>query len=129
MTVRAETILASVRAGYGLVQLAMPGYSAEQQLGGPLDATTLRVVRVLGARQVTQAGLGAGVDALHALSMVPLVAAAPRWRRPALVSGLTAAAFAVAGILAARRVPGNRPGRDQRQQSDRGPRFPRIRRA
>ena len=97
----------------------MPGYSAEQQLGGPLDPATLRVVRVLGARQVVQAGLalallpaepllglGVGVDALHALSMVPVVAAAPRWRRPALVSGLTAAAFAVAGALAARRIPG-----------------------
>ncbi len=72
------------------------------------------MVRVLGARQVVQAGLaqfwlarsfpaepllglGVGVDALHALSMVPVVAAAPRWRRPALVSGLTAAAFAIAG--------------------------------
>jgi hypothetical protein len=119
MTVRAETMLASVRAGYGVIQLAMPGYSAEQQLGGPLDAATLGVVRVLGARQVTQAGLalafpaepwlglGAGVDALHALSMIPLVLAAPRWRRPALVSGLTAAGFAAVGLLAARRVPGN----------------------
>ena len=120
MTVRAETLLASVRAGYGMIQLAVPGYSAEQQLGGPLDPTTLRVVRVLGARQVAQAGLvlafpaepllglGVGVDALHALSMVPLALATPRWRRPALVSGLMAAAFAAAGVLAARRVPGHR---------------------
>ena len=120
MTVRAETLLASVRAGYGAVQLALPGYSAEQRLGGPLDTTTLQVVRVLGARQVTQAGLalafpaepllglGVGVDALHALSMVPLAAAGSRWRRPALVSGAMAAAFAVAGVLAARRIPGNR---------------------
>ena len=120
MTIRAETALASVRAGYGLIQLALPRYSAEQQLGGPLDAATLRVVRVLGARQVTQAGLalafpaepllglGAGVDALHALSMVPLALATPRWRRPALVSGLMAAAFAAAGVLVARRIPGNR---------------------
>ena len=124
VTLRAETVLASLRAGYGAVQLAVPGYSAEQQLGGPLDPATLRVVRVLGARQLVQAGLaqfwlarsfpaepllglGVGVDALHALSMVPVVAAAPRWRRPALVSGLTAAAFAVAGALAARRIPGN----------------------
>ena len=120
MTIRAGTALASVRAGYGLIQLALPRYSAEQQLGGPLDAATLRVVRVLGARQVTQAGLalafpaepllglGAGVDALHALSMVPLALATPRWRRPALVSGLMAAAFAAAGVLVARRIPGNR---------------------
>ena len=120
MTVGAETVLAGVRAGYGVIQLALPGYSAEQQLGGPLDPATLRVVRVLGARQVTQAGLalafpaepllglGVGVDALHALSMVPLALATPRWRRPALVSGLMAAAFAAAGVLAARRIPGNR---------------------
>jgi hypothetical protein len=120
MTIRAKTALASVRAGYGLIQLALPRYSAEQQLGGPLDSATLRVVRVLGARQVTQAGLalafpaepllglGAGVDALHALSMVPLALATPRWRRPALVSGLMAAAFAAAGVLVARHIPGNR---------------------
>ena len=119
MTVRAETVLAGVRAGCGAIQLAVPGYSAEQRLGGPLDAATLRVVRVLGARQVTQAGLalafpaeplaglGIGVDALHALSMIPLVVAAPRWRRPALVSGLTAAAFAAVGLLTTRRIPGN----------------------
>ena len=120
LPVRAESLLASVRAGYGAVQLAAPGYSAEQQLGGPLDPATLRVVRLLGARQVTQAGLalafpaepllglGVAVDALHALSMVPVAATAPRWRRPALVSGLIATAFAVAGVLAARRIPGNR---------------------
>jgi hypothetical protein len=119
MTVRAETVLAGVRAGYGVVQVALPGYSAEELLGGPLDATTVRVVRVLGARQLAQAGLalafpaepllglGVGVDALHALSMVPLALATPRWRRPALVSGLMATAFAAAGALAARRVPGH----------------------
>ena len=121
MTVRAETILASLRAGYGVVQVALPGYSAEELLGGPLDATTVRVVRVLGARQLAQAGLalafpdeplaglGVGVDALHALSMVPLALATPRWRRPAMVSGLMAAAFAAAGVLAARRIPGDGP--------------------
>jgi hypothetical protein len=120
VTVRTETVLASVRAGYGAVQLAVPAWSAEQRLGGPLDSATLRVVRVLGARQVTQAGLalafpaepllglGVAVDGLHALSMVPVAAATPRWRRPALVSGLTATAFAIAGVLAARRIPGNR---------------------
>jgi hypothetical protein len=117
---RAETVLASVRASYGAVQLAAPAWSAEQRLGGPLDPATLRVVRVLGARQVAQAGLalafpaeplaglGVGVDALHALSMVPVAVATPRWRRPALVSGLMATAFAMAGVLAARRIPGNR---------------------
>ena len=90
MTVRAESVLAGVRAGYGVIQLAAPRWSAEQQLGGPLDPGAQQVVRVLGARQVLQAGLalafpdepvlglGVGVDALHALSMVPLAVAAPR---------------------------------------------------
>jgi hypothetical protein len=121
MTMRAESVLASVRAGYGAVQLATPRWSAEQQLGGPLDPGAQQVIRVLGARQVLQAGLalafpdepllglGVGVDALHALSMVPLVVAAPRWRRAALVSALMAAAFAVAGVLAAGQLPAANP--------------------
>jgi hypothetical protein len=116
----AQTLLAGVRAGYGTVQLATPAWSAEQLLGGPLDSATLRAVRVLGTRQLAQAGvalacpaepwpgLGVGVDTMHALSMVGLAATGPRWRRPALVSGLMAAAFAGAGVLAARRIPGNR---------------------
>jgi hypothetical protein len=121
MTMRAESVLASVRAGYGVVQLAAPRWSAEQQLGGPLDSGAQQVVRVLGARQVLQAGLalafpdepllglGVGVDALHALSMVPLAVAAPRWRRAALVSALMATAFAVAGVLAAGQLPAANP--------------------
>ena len=104
-------------AGYGAVQLAAPGCSAEQRLGGPLGPDARRVVRVLGARQLAQAGLcasapgppllalGAGVDAAHALSMAALALAGRRWRRPAIVSGLIATAFAAAGALAARRAP------------------------
>lgn len=111
-----STPLAALRAGYGAIQLAAPGCSAEQRLGGPLGPGALRVVRVLGARQLAQAGLcvpaptptllalGAGVDAAHALSMAALALAGRRWRRPAMVSGLIAAAFAVAGARAARRA-------------------------
>jgi hypothetical protein len=116
----AGNVLAGVRAGYGAVQLAAPAYSAEQLLGGPLDPRTRRVVRVLGARQLAQAGLamsfpagpllrlGVAVDAMHALSMVVLAAGGRRWRRAALTSAAMAAAFAAAGVLAARRNPGNR---------------------
>ena len=57
MSVAPETVLAAVRAGYGAVQLAVPGWSAEQLLGGPMDPAGRRFVRVLGARQVAQAGL------------------------------------------------------------------------
>jgi hypothetical protein len=120
MSLPAGNVLAGVRAACGAVQFAAPAYSAEQVLGGPLDATAQRVVRVLGARQLAQAGLavsfpagplpglGVGVDAVHALSMVALAASRPRWRRPALISAATAAAFAAAGVLAARSVTGNR---------------------
>ena len=116
MTLRAETVLATLRAGYGAVQLAVPGYSAEQRLGGPLDPATLRVVRVLGARQLVQAGLalafpaepllglGVGVDALHALSMVPAALVWPEYRRPALVSGGLAAVDAALGLATAPRA-------------------------
>jgi hypothetical protein len=106
-----------VRAGYGTVQLLWPEYSAEQLLGGPLEPAARTGVRMLGARQLAQAGLslaapmptllaaGAGTDAVHALSMVVLALADARWRRPAVVSGLTATAFALGGVLAARRAP------------------------
>ena len=121
MSVAPESVLAAVRAGYGSVQLAVPGWSAEQLLGGPMDPAGRRVVRVLGARQVAQAGLavsfpdepllglGAGVDAAHALSMAALALTGSRWRRPALVSGLIAIAFAAAGMLAARRTAPSHP--------------------
>jgi hypothetical protein len=106
-------LLVGVRAAYGAVQLLLPAYSAEQLLGGPLEPPGLASVRALGARQLAQAGLsvaaptalllrlGAGTDAAHALSMAALALADPKWRRPALVSGLTATAFAVGGALAA----------------------------
>lgn len=109
-------LLTGVRAGYGAVQLLWPDRSAEQLLGGPLEPAARAGVRVLGARQLVQAGLsmaaptgpvlaaGAGTDAVHALSMAVLALADRRWRRPAVVSGLTAAAFAVGGALAARRA-------------------------
>jgi hypothetical protein len=121
MTVRAETVLAGLRATYGAVQLTAPSWSAEQQLGGPLDATGQQVVRVLGARQVLQAGLalafpdepllglGIGVDALHALSMLPVAVTVPRWRRAALVSALMGTAFATAGVLASGQLPATNP--------------------
>jgi hypothetical protein len=108
--------LAGVRAAYGAVQLLWPDRSPEQLLGGPLEPAARTGVRVLGVRQLAQAGLtaavptpallaaGAGTDALHALSMAVLAFADRRWRRPAVVSGLTAAAFAACGALAARRA-------------------------
>jgi hypothetical protein len=119
-----STWLAGARAGYGAVQLLGPAYSAEQLLGGPLDHGAVAAVRVLGARQLAQAAvsvadpsarllaLGAGADAAHALTMALLALADHRWRRPAMVSGLIAAAFAVLGATAARRAANRLAQRD-----------------
>jgi hypothetical protein len=117
-------LLAGVRAGYGAVQLLWPDRSAEQLLGGPLEPAARTGVRVLGARQLAQAAvgvaapsarllaLGAGADGAHALSMAVLALADPRWRRPAMVSGLIAAAFAAGGAAAARRAASRPAQRD-----------------
>ena len=111
-----NTWLAGVRAAYGAVQLLRPAHSAEQLLGGPLDPGAVAAVRVLGARQLAQAAvsvaapsarllaLGASVDGAHALSMAVLALADRSRRRPAMVSGLIASAFAVGGATAARRA-------------------------
>ena len=119
-----STSLAGARAGYGAVQLLRPAYSAEQLLGGPLDPGAVTAVRVLGARQLAQAAvsvadpsarllaLGAGADAAHALTMALLALADPRRRRPAMVSGLIAAAFAALGATAARRAASRPAQRD-----------------
>jgi hypothetical protein len=75
------------------------------------------IVRLLGARGLVQGavtvldpdtttlGLGACVDAAHALSMLPVVVASSRYRRPAAISGAVAAGLAVAGLGLARRDP------------------------
>lgn len=106
----------TIRAGWGLLQLAAPGLVADRVLTAPLDHRATVVARVLAARQVLQAGLllrnpgpmalalGAGVDGLHAASMLGLAAFDARRRRSALLDASIAAAFAVSGALAARRA-------------------------
>jgi len=105
-----------VRAAWGLLQLAAPGLVADRVLRVPLDHRAEVVARVLAARQVLQAGLllrtptpvslslGAGVDGLHAASMLALAALSARRRPPALLDASIAAAFAVSGAVAARRA-------------------------
>ncbi|UZJ26005.1 hypothetical protein RHODO2019_06120 [Rhodococcus antarcticus] len=107
-------VLQVVRAGWGLLQLAAPGLVADRILRKPLDHRAEVVARVLAARQVLQAGLlmrsptpavlgvGAGVDGLHAASMLALAAVDTRRRPAALLDAAIAAAFAVAGAVGAR---------------------------
>ena len=105
----------TIRAGWGLLQLAAPGLVADRVLTAPLDHRATVVARVLAARQVLQAGLllrnpgpmalalGAGVDGLHAASMLGPAFDARR-RRSALLDASIAATFAVSGVLGARRA-------------------------
>lgn len=104
-----------VRGAYGLVLLLAPGWVVRHVAGRSPGAVSMTVVRVLGARDVSQAllgsvapsadvlALGAEVDGMHALSMLVLAGLAPRWRRAALVSAAVAGSFAVAGAFQSRR--------------------------
>ncbi|MEO5833196.1 MAG: hypothetical protein ABIR83_07465 [Nakamurella sp.] len=104
------------RAAWGLLQLAAPGLVADRVLLLPLDHRAEVVARILGARQILQAGLllrapgpvplsvGAGVDGLHAVSMLALAAYNPRRRPPALLDAVIATGFAVSGVVGARRA-------------------------
>ena len=105
----------TIRAGWGLLQLAAPGLVADRVLPAPLDHRATVVARLLAARQVLQAGLlrnpgpmalalGAVVDGLHAASMIGLAAFNARRRRAALLDASIAATFAVSGALGARRA-------------------------
>lgn len=108
----------TVRAGWGLLQLTAPGLVADRLLTTPLDHRATVVARVLAARQIVQAGLlvrypgptalalGAGVDGLHAASMVALAAVDARRRRAALLDAAIAATFALTGAIGARRAAG-----------------------
>ena len=101
--VRATAVL---RAGWGLTLLLVPG----RLLPREAPAGVVPAARVLGARHLLRAAasvaapagpvavLGTVVDTLHTGSCLVLAAAAPRWRRIALLdavieSGLTAGAW------------------------------------
>jgi hypothetical protein len=105
-------LIAGVRAGHGLLLLVRPQASVGRLLGRQLTRGERVVARVLGVRQLGQAlasaavpsaavvETGAGIDAVHALSMVALGVASRRHRRAALASAGVAASFATAGVLA-----------------------------
>jgi hypothetical protein len=110
--------LSLVRAGYGAVVLAVP-----DELGGhvgevELDRGTRRAMRILGGRQLFEAGvctvkptrcvlaLEAIVDGIHAATMagVASVTNNENRRRAATINVGTAMAFAVADLVAMRRT-------------------------
>jgi len=96
------------RAAWGAGCLAAPA-AVGRVLGlAPGDRRARLLLRLLGARDLGQAALaatapppallrlGAGVDALHAASMVALAAVSPHYRRPALTSAAIATGWTVA---------------------------------
>ena len=98
------------RAAWGAGCLAAPD-AVGRALGlAPGDRRARVLLRLLGARDLGQAvlaagapppallRLGAGVDALHAASMVALAAVSRDYRRPALTSAAIATAWTVASL-------------------------------
>ena len=106
---RPPAALAACRAAYGLALLAAPALLLKSAGGVPPTRGDCLVARVLGARQVLQAGLtcggqrralqaGALADGLHAATMVILATRGQRLRRPALTEAADAVVLAVAGL-------------------------------
>jgi hypothetical protein len=112
-TAAAARALPVVRAVYGVGLLVAPAAWLSAASGEPLDGAAVVVARVLGTRQLVQAGLtgryptprrrliGAGVDAAHAASMLAVARWSPRpsHRRLALRQARTAGLFALWGAV------------------------------
>lgn len=114
------TVASSLRR-LGLARCAVGGLSLlalgrRQRVGSRLPRVAVVAGHVLAVRDLAQgamlvnapeartARLGATIDTLHGLSMLPVITSVPRLRRPALVSALTAAAWvSCAQALAGRR--------------------------
>ena len=106
--------LGAVRAVLGAGHLAFPGWAVQKIARRPAGTRARRVIQLLGARQLLQAALtgarptgavlavGAGIDALHAASMLALAASRREWRVPALTDATVAAGLAVLGAAAIR---------------------------
>jgi hypothetical protein len=157
---RVTTVLTLARAGYGVALVCAPQVliklTGDPVTGQPAGASRVRpsrracaVARVLGVRHLVQAGLtaatlragpgspvplglGAGVDVLHASTMVGLALVDRGARRVALADAGLELALAAAGVLTAtqylppnaehrrRDVPGNERRRSPRGAGDRG---------
>jgi hypothetical protein len=93
--------------GVALVAAPRPLLRGLARLDRPAHPGAVAAIRVLGARHLAQTVievvapqhvvgyLGAGTDALHAVSDLGLAILAPRWRRVALIDAAIATFFAV----------------------------------
>jgi len=104
-------VLELVRLGLGAADVLAPQALGRAELGRRPDALSRGVLRVLGVRQVVQAGLvlrfptrdarrlSAVVDLLHAASMVALAVLDRRRRRGALVQAGIATGLGVGELM------------------------------
>lgn len=97
----------------GVITFFRPNQTVRTLTSGRGGVPDERIVRVLGARQALQGAvliirprreivkLAAAADALHAASLIPVIAASHRYRRAAVISAaLASTAAATAGVLA-----------------------------
>jgi len=109
-------LLGLTQAAVGGLLTARPRPVALAASGPGGTPAPAAIVRVLGLRSLAQGAVtatvatppvlvgGALVDVAHALSMIPLIVAVPRYRRAAAISAALAVASATAGATAARRL-------------------------
>ncbi len=108
--------LCAVRATYGAALLALPRQALGGRRFGAQESGAILFARLLGARQLLEAGVlarrprrrmllaGAAVDAAHSASMLALCALSPSHRRLAAASAAVAAGLAAAGAAAGLRA-------------------------
>jgi hypothetical protein len=106
---RAAPVPLILRAGWGTLLLISPGTVLRLFGGADQGVMPRRVMRVLGARHVAQAGaewafggrarqIGTVVDLLHAATSVGFAFVDPRWRRAALSDTAVTTGFVVLGV-------------------------------
>lgn len=114
-------VLGAVRVGVGAAW-GLGLAARHPAAGGRLPRLGRVAAAVLALRDVAQGGLlvsrplpaaaeaGAVVDVLHGLSMLPVVALAPRYRMAAAVSAAGAATWAATAVVMSRRGAAPLPG-------------------
>ena len=107
---KAAPVPLAVRAAWGSLLLVFPGAVLRRMGGADEGVAPRRVMRVLGARHLVEAGaewrlgyparrVGIGVDAIHALTSLVFGVSDERWRRAAFTDALIAGAFVGLGLV------------------------------
>jgi hypothetical protein len=106
---RAAPVPLALRIAWGTALMISPGTVLRLFGGTDVGTTPRRVMRVLGARHIAQAGaewafggrareIGIVVDVLHAATDIGFSIVNPRWRRAALSDTAIATGFVVLGL-------------------------------